>query len=148
MDFEQADASASSRTSTSLPAGATIRIARPTRDLAAAERFWLEGVGLEVVWRTEYPALNEHRLTMVGMPGAAWHLELVDDPASAASSLPGEDDLLVIYLGCPADEAWISQIEAAGGLRTAARNPYWDRWGVTIVDPDGYRLVLCERAWD
>jgi len=29
----------------------------------------------------------------------------------------------------------------------AARNPYWDRWGVTIVDPDGYLLVLSHRSW-
>jgi hypothetical protein len=35
----------------------------------------------------------------------------------------------------------------AGGRRVAARNPYWDRWGVTIVDPDGYRLVLSHRTW-
>ncbi|MHB8296804.1 MAG: VOC family protein, partial [Acidimicrobiales bacterium] len=27
------------------------------------------------------------------------------------------------------------------------RNPYWDRWGVTIEDPDGYRLVLSHRTW-
>jgi hypothetical protein len=26
-------------------------------------------------------------------------------------------------------------------------NPYWNEWGVTIEDPDGYRLVLCRRAW-
>jgi hypothetical protein len=29
----------------------------------------------------------------------------------------------------------------------AARNPYWDRWGVTIADPDGYRLVLSSLSW-
>ncbi|MGV9639711.1 hypothetical protein [Streptomyces sp. NPDC003514] len=26
-------------------------------------------------------------------------------------------------------------------------NPYWNKWGVTVEDPDGYRLVLCTRAW-
>ena len=35
----------------------------------------------------------------------------------------------------------------AGGTRVAARNPYWDQWGVTIADPDGYRLVLSNRSW-
>jgi hypothetical protein len=35
----------------------------------------------------------------------------------------------------------------AGGTRVAARNPYWDQWGVTIADPDGYRLVLSTRCW-
>jgi len=36
----------------------------------------------------------------------------------------------------------------AGGKVVPARNPYWDRWGVTIVDPDGYRLVLSHRTWE
>ena len=35
----------------------------------------------------------------------------------------------------------------AGGTRVPARNPYWDEWGVTIADPDGYRLVLSRRSW-
>jgi hypothetical protein len=33
-----------------------------------------------------------------------------------------------------------------GSRRVAARNPYWDQWGVTIVDPDEYRLVLLDRS--
>jgi len=28
-----------------------------------------------------------------------------------------------------------------------ARNPYRDRWGITIADPDGYRLVLSTLSW-
>jgi MoxR-like ATPase len=35
----------------------------------------------------------------------------------------------------------------AGGTRVPARNPYWDHPGVTIADPDGYRLVLTGRSW-
>jgi hypothetical protein len=31
--------------------------------------------------------------------------------------------------------------------RCRARNPYWDRWGITIADPDGYRLVLSTLSW-
>ncbi|HEY9367901.1 MAG TPA: VOC family protein, partial [Streptomyces sp.] len=27
-----------------------------------------------------------------------------------------------------------------------AHNPHWDD-GVTIADPEGYRLVLCSRTW-
>jgi len=124
-----------------------IRIARPTADLDAAERFWCEGVGLQVLWRTEADAEGEHRLTMVGLPGALWHLELVDDPEAAAQSCPGPEDLLVIYLGEPAGPKLLDRIGAAGGRRSAARNPYWERWGVTVTDPDGYLLVLSQRTW-
>nr|WP_319460419.1 VOC family protein [Micromonospora sp. RTP1Z1] len=53
-----------------------------------------------------------------------WHLELVDGPV--------DDDLA-------------DRLERAGGTRVSA-GPYWDRWGVTFADPDGYRLVLGTRA--
>jgi catechol 2,3-dioxygenase-like lactoylglutathione lyase family enzyme len=127
---------------------ARIRLARPARDLDAAERFWIDGVGLDVLWRTDAPAAGEHRLTMVGLPGSPWHLELVDDPEAAAASAPGPEDLLVIYLGEPAAPELLDRITSVGGTRVPARNPYWDRWGVTIADPDGYLLVLSERNWD
>jgi catechol 2,3-dioxygenase-like lactoylglutathione lyase family enzyme len=138
---------------------APVRIARPTRDLAAAERFWVDGVGLAVIWHTDGHASGdgevpqvagtpaEHALTMLGVPGAGWHLELVADAEAAAASIPGDEDLLVIYLGELAEDAWLTRIEAAGGRRVPARNPYWDRWGITIADPDGYLLVLSHRTW-
>jgi catechol 2,3-dioxygenase-like lactoylglutathione lyase family enzyme len=131
----------------SIPRSAPIRVARPTRDLAGAERFWVDGVGLEILWRTDDPPGDGHALTMVGVPGAAWHLELVADPQSAAVTVPSSEDLLVIYLGAPPADEWLARIEMAGGRRTPASNPYWDRWGVTIVDPDGYLLVLSIRTW-
>lgn len=80
-------------------------------------------------------------------PTAPWHLELVDDPEAAATSRPGPEDLLVIYLGRPADQVLLDRIADAGGRRVASRNPYWDRLGMTVADPDGYRLVLSERTW-
>src|SRR5690606_3357932 len=43
-----------------------VRLARPSRDLAAAERFWVDGAGLEVLWRTGEVADGEHELLMVG----------------------------------------------------------------------------------
>jgi catechol 2,3-dioxygenase-like lactoylglutathione lyase family enzyme len=79
-----------------------VRIARPSRDLDAAERFWVDGLGLEVLFKAGPEAEGDHALLMVG---------------------------------------W------AGGQVVESRNPYWDRYGVTLVDPDGYRLVLSRRTW-
>lgn len=124
-----------------------IRIARPSLDLAAAERFWVGGLGMAVLWRTTEHVAGEHDLLMVGLPGADWHLELTLDPDRPVAPVPTADDLLVLYLGTPVDEALVDRLTAHGGTRVPAHNPYWDEYGVTVADPDGYRLVLCTRTW-
>ena len=124
-----------------------LRIARPSRDLAAAERFWVAGLGLEVLLRIDDSAVGGHALLMLGWPDAGWHFELVGDPGGQTPPAPTEEDLLVLYLDGPVDEDVVTRLIDAGGVRMVARNPYWEEWGVTIADPDGYRLVLCTRSW-
>ncbi|MFD7098441.1 VOC family protein [Streptomyces xanthophaeus] len=124
-----------------------VRVARPSRDLAAAERFYVEGLGLTVVWRSTERVRGKHDLLMVGPADGAWHFELTRDPERPVEPVPTADDLFVLYLGKPPEESLIDRLVAAGGTRVPSHNPYWDEWGVTITDPDGYRLVLCSRTW-
>lgn len=128
-------------------AASHLRIARPSRDLQASERFWADGLGLDVLYRADRTAEGGHGLLMVGWPGAAWHLELVADPDGETPPAPTEEDLLVLYLDGPVGPDVVTRLVSAGGTVARARNPYWDRWGVTICDPDGYRLVLSSRSW-
>ncbi|MEV4412011.1 VOC family protein [Catellatospora sp. NPDC049609] len=125
---------------------AHLRLARPSRDLSAAEAFYVGGLGLSVLYRARAQAPGEHDLLMVGLPGAAWHLELVGGANLNAPPTPTDEDLFVLYLAGPVDEAWVDRLVAAGGRRVS-QGPYWDRWGVTVADPDGYRLVLSTRTW-
>src|SRR5690242_7326432 len=53
-------------------AASPVRIARPSHDLRAAERFWVGGLGLDVLFRADDSAEGGHALLMVGWPGAAW----------------------------------------------------------------------------
>ena len=124
-----------------------VRIARPSRDLQASERFWVDGLGLDVLYRVGSSAEGGHALLMVGWPEAAWHLEHVSDPGGETPATPTEEDLLVLYLNGEVDAGVIGRLVEAGGSRVASRNPYWDDGGVTIADPDGYRLVLTSRSW-
>ncbi|WP_151774578.1 VOC family protein [Streptomyces abyssomicinicus] len=127
---------------------AHIRTARPSRDLDAAARFWIDGLGLSQLWRTTgdgSPGGNS--LLMVGRPGASWHLELAHNALAPVEPRPTPEDLLVIYCAGPVPEALVARLEAHGGRRVTSHNPYWDRWGVTVEDPDGYRLVLSTRDW-
>ncbi|MCX4751674.1 VOC family protein [Kitasatospora sp. NBC_01287] len=124
-----------------------IRIARPSRDLAAAERFYVAGLGLDVLWRTTERVSGEHDLVMLGPADGAWHFELTRDPEHPLEPTPTVDDLFVLYLGAPVEQDLVDRLLAAGGTRVPAHNPYWDEFGVTVTDPDGYRLVLCARRW-
>ncbi|WP_327682728.1 VOC family protein [Kitasatospora sp. NBC_00458] len=124
-----------------------VRIARPSGDLAAAERFYVDALGLTVLWRTTERVSGEHDLLMVGPAGGGWHFELTHDPENPLEPTPTVDDLFVVYLGAPVDPALLDRLRAAGGTRVPAHNPYWDEFGVTVADPDGYRLVLCTRNW-
>jgi catechol 2,3-dioxygenase-like lactoylglutathione lyase family enzyme len=139
-----------------------IRIARPSKDLAAAERFWVRGLGMDVLFRKEPLAAAErggdgevdgdgdgdrYALLMAGWRDASWHLELAVDPRHPVTPAPTDEDLLVVYLDGPVPGALVERLEECGGRRVPARNPYWDRWGVTVRDPDGYRLVLSTLQW-
>ena len=128
-------------------ASSHLRIARPSRNLARAERFWVDGLNLDVLYRTVPDTGGDFALLMLGWPDAAWHLELVEDPDGETPPSPTEEDLLVLYLGGPVDDDVIDRLLATGGQRVPSHNPYWDHWGVTLQDPDGYRLVLSHRSW-
>ncbi|WP_328621203.1 VOC family protein [Streptomyces sp. NBC_00354] len=130
-----------------ITSGTHVRIARPSLDLAAAERFYVDGLGLGVLWRSTDIAPGEHELLMVGPAGGGWHFELTRDPENPVAPSPTVDDLFVVYLGEAPDEALVQRLVKHGGTRVAAHNPYWDEYGVTVADPDGYRLVLCSRTW-
>ena len=75
----------------------------------------MDALGLTVLFRS---AGGEHDLLMVGLPGAGWHLELVGGPNLAVAPSPTAEDLLVLYLRGPVDEALVERPVAAG-----------ERWG-------------------
>lgn len=125
-----------------------IRIARPSLDLAAAERFYVQGLGLSVLFRKVASAESgTYNLLMVGPAGGQWHLELTAATRDVVRPSPTPEDLLVIYLAAPPGAELTAQAVAHGGTVVPAHNPYWDDGGVTIADPDGYRVVLTQRSW-
>jgi catechol 2,3-dioxygenase-like lactoylglutathione lyase family enzyme len=125
-----------------------IRVARPSLDLAAAERFYVQGLGLSVLFRKAASAeRGPYDLLMLGPAGGRWHLELTLDTRRAVAPSPTPEDLLVIYLAAPVGAEQVARAVAHGGTVVPAHNPYWDVGGVTLTDPDGYRVVLTQRSW-
>ena len=76
---------------------AHLRIARPSRDLEAAERFYVDGLGFKVLQRGRGTSTGERDLLMVGLSGAAWHIELIHDTARTVEPVVTPDDLLAAF---------------------------------------------------
>ena len=124
----------------------TLRIARPTDRLGEIAALYRAGLGLEELGRFEdHDGFDG---VILGAAGAPWHLEFTYERGHAAGRAPTEENLLVLYL--PDAAAWdarVAAMDAAGFARVPARNPYWDRDGVTFEDPEGWRVVITRRAW-
>lgn len=103
---------------------AHIRFARPSAYFESTLKFWTEDIGLRVFGRTDGTAEGGHGLAFIGLPGAAWHLGLVD--TSEFPPTPTIEDLIVLYLEKAIEEETIQRIHVAGGIRVASHNPYWD----------------------
>jgi catechol 2,3-dioxygenase-like lactoylglutathione lyase family enzyme len=124
-----------------------LRVARPSDDLDALLRFYRDGLGLTLLYRIEdHDGFDG---IMLGQAGAPYHLEFTRAGGHPAGRAPTPDNLLVLYI--PSADVWrasVERMQAAGFLRVPAFNPYWDRDGATFEDPDGYRVVLQNGAWD
>jgi catechol 2,3-dioxygenase-like lactoylglutathione lyase family enzyme len=124
----------------------TLRVARPTDQLDEVVRFYSQGLGLTVLG-----SFRDHDGfdgTMLGSPGAAYHLEFTHKRGHSVGPAPTQDNLLVFYL--PDSSQWreaIARMRAAGYEPVPSFNPYWDRSGRTFEDPDGFRIVLQNGSW-
>jgi len=118
-----------------------LRVARPTDHLEEVIRFYTEGIGLSILGSFEDH--EEFDGVMLGLPGAAYHLEFTRKRGHSAGRAPTQDNLLVFYISDK--QEWLHATErmaAAGYEPVASFNPYWDRLGQTYEDPDGYRVVI------
>ncbi|KAL2143254.1 hypothetical protein VTI28DRAFT_10626 [Corynascus sepedonium] len=126
-------------------ASAHIRIARPTNDIEKLLPFYRDGLGFEVLG-----VFAEHQGfdgIMLGHRSAGYHLEFTRCRGHDAGRAPTQDNLLIFYLPDESDYAKaVAQMEKCGFPAVASFNPYWDHYGKTYEDADGYRVVLAHRA--
>jgi catechol 2,3-dioxygenase-like lactoylglutathione lyase family enzyme len=123
-----------------------LRVARATDRLEEVVRFYVEGLGLE-----ELGSFENHEGfdgVILGTPGATYHLEFTHQRGHLVGRAPTKENLLVFYLPDEGDwTAALDRMKAAGYESVPSLNPYWDRYGRTFEDPDGYRVVLQNAAW-
>jgi catechol 2,3-dioxygenase-like lactoylglutathione lyase family enzyme len=117
-----------------------LRIARQTARLAEVVAFYRDRLELPEIGR--FTGHDGYDGVMLAVPGTGAHLEL-----TACEHLPPPvphvETLLVLYLGSRAE---VDRL-ADGLPLVPSANPYWDRCGLTVLDPDGFRVVLVEDVW-
>ena len=126
---------------------AHLRVARPTDHLPDLVRFYCEGLGLEKL--AEFQDHAGFDGLMLGHAGLHYHLEFTVQPGHQVGRAPTPENLLVFYL--PDLAGWTQAVERMiqhGYTPVASVNPYWDVRGKTFQDPDGYRVVLQQAAWE
>lgn len=121
-----------------------IRVARPTNQLNEVLRFYKDGLLLPQIGA--FADHDGYTGVMLGMPDASMHLEFTQHINAEPCEAPGKDNLLVFYFNSPEERnSYVARLEALGYPAVEPENPYWKQYGVTIADPDGWRVVLFDR---
>lgn len=129
-----------------LSAVSDFRVARPTNALEPLRRFYVDGLGLEVI--AEFADHDGFDGLIVRLPASKVQIEFTVAHGHPAPPSPSDDHLLVFYLPQPGlHRALVERMQASGHLSVPSFNPYWDRYGVTFADPDGYRVVVVDGAF-
>lgn len=129
---------------TTLPV-AQVRVARPTDRLDEVVRFYRDGLGLAEIG--SFAGHAGYTGVMLGLPGAAYHLEFTAHDEGSPCPAPTRDNLLVFYIpDRAARDLIVGRLAAMGYVEVPPENPYWQSQGVTIADPDGWRVVLMNTA--
>jgi ribosomal protein S18 acetylase RimI-like enzyme len=124
------------------------RVAHPVRDLNSSAAFYRDVLGL--VPQGGFEGHDGYDGRFFALPGGG-QLELTTGPTERPTEPhPGTDeDLLVLYVDTPeAAQQAAAELESVGVPTVSPVNPYWDRWGRTFMDPDGYRVVVAAAASD
>jgi catechol 2,3-dioxygenase-like lactoylglutathione lyase family enzyme len=114
-----------------------VRFARHTSRLEELVRFYRDGLGLAELGR--FRNHDGYDGVFLELPGTDAHLEFTSG-GPHLPPVPHEETLLVLYLG---DEKKVADTcSRIGAQPIEPANPYWRRHGVTVLDPDGFPVVL------
>jgi catechol 2,3-dioxygenase-like lactoylglutathione lyase family enzyme len=119
-----------------------LRVARHTNRLRELVRFYRDGLGLSEIGR--FDDHEGYDGVFLAVPGTDAHLEFTSG-GSHGPPAPSPETLLVFYVG--SHEAVAQVCERVGAEPVEPANPYWQQHGVTLTDPDGFRVVLVPGRW-
>ncbi len=120
---------------------AQVRSAHPTADLKRIRVFYGETLGLQEIGAFE--GHEGYSGVIYGFPDARFHLEFTQEERGRPLPDSNTESLLVLYFQNQLHyDAMLKSLDSLDAQRVPSQNPYWDRNGVTFLDPDGRRVVI------
>jgi predicted lactoylglutathione lyase len=84
---------------------------------------------------------------MLGLPDSQYHIEFTQSEEIMELPRPTKEHLFVFYVANRFErDKIVNRLACMGYREVEPENPYWGRGGVTIEDPDGWRIVLMNTA--
>lgn len=118
-----------------------VRISRPTRDIDRVLRFYVNGLGLELL---DGVLEDRYRGAVVGLPDRGIHLFFTQ--ACDVPPQPPDGNCYVFYVpGTAASERIVDRLRALGFPLVESDNTYWARDGFIFEDPDGWQVIVMAR---
>ena len=124
-----------------IPKKSTLRVARPTDNLSALCKQYVDGLGFNII--SEFCDHDGFNGVIIGHEVHPYHFEFTHHIGTEVGRAPTKDNLIVFYI--PDNDDWLNACEAmscASFEMVESYNPYWDANGKTFEDIDGYRVVL------
>ncbi|WP_029191065.1 VOC family protein [Ornithinibacillus scapharcae] len=125
---------------------AQVRIARPTDKLEEVIHFYQNGLGLHKVG--EFKGHRGYEGVIFGLPDVQYHLEFTRHIDGSPCPAPTKDNLLVFYITNKNEiDSVAERLRNMGYPEVEPENAYWKELGITIEDPDGWRIVLMNKSY-
>ncbi|MFD1412444.1 VOC family protein [Oceanobacillus jeddahense] len=121
-------------------------MARPTDKFEEIISFYETGVGLTKI--EVFEGKRGFKGVIFGLPHTDYHLEFTSHQDGSPCPAPTNDNLLVFYIENK-DEIMhvVHRLAKMGHKEVEPENEYWKEKGVTVEDPDGWRVVFMNRSY-
>lgn len=116
------------------------RVARHTNRLEQLTDFYVNTIGLSFLG--EFKNHSGYDGVFIGRNDSDWHLEFTQT-SEPVDHIFNPDDILVFYPESQSEyNDLLERINNSKVDKPLAKNPYWKVNGITLLDPDGYTVVI------
>lgn len=116
------------------------RFARHTNDLEKIKSFYINVLGFQLLG--EFTNHDNYDGIFIGKPNLNWHLEFTKSNEIVHFAFGNEDYLVLYPENILAYNSIIDKIHNNELELLDSKNPYWNKNGTIILDPDGFGIII------